>query len=60
MDRNRIKGKLKETEGRLTGDPLREMQGKGEGFLGKLRERAQRRKRELEERRARKTGAGSR
>ena len=33
---NRIKGKLKEVEGRATGDKLREAEGKVQGTAGKV------------------------
>lgn len=40
MDSDRIEGKLKETEGSLTGDEAREAQGKAQGAWGKTKDKA--------------------
>lgn len=40
MDRDRIEGELKETEGKLTGDELREGQGKAQSAWGEAKDKA--------------------
>jgi uncharacterized protein YjbJ (UPF0337 family) len=40
MDSDRVKGKLKETEGKLTGDKAREGQGKAESTWGETKDKA--------------------
>ncbi len=37
---DRLAGKAKEMEGELTGDEAREAQGKGQGLLGKAKDKA--------------------
>ena len=40
MDSDRIEGKLKETEGKLTGDEEREKEGEAQGAWGKTKDKA--------------------
>jgi uncharacterized protein YjbJ (UPF0337 family) len=40
MDSDKVKGKLKETEGKVTGDEVRESQGKTEKNWGKVKDKA--------------------
>ena len=40
MDSDKVKGKLKETEGKVTGDEEREAQGKNQQDWGKVKEKA--------------------
>ena len=40
MDKDKVTGKLKETEGKVTGDESREMQGKTEKDWGKVKDKA--------------------
>lgn len=44
-----VAGKAKEAEGKLTGDKVRESQGKVENFLGKARQKVDDLKEDLEE-----------
>ena len=39
MDRDRIEGNLKEAEGKLTGDELREKQGQAQDAWGKAKDK---------------------
>ena len=39
-DWDQAEGKLKETEGKLTGDEMREGQGKAEGAFGDMQDKA--------------------
>ena len=41
MDKDRIEGTLKEQEGKLTDDKLREAQGKAEKKVGELKDKAE-------------------
>jgi uncharacterized protein YjbJ (UPF0337 family) len=52
MDRDRIKGKLKETEGRLTDDKLREKQGQTEKKWGEAKDKTRDMKKERERQRS--------
>ena len=40
MDSDKVKGKLKETEGKATGDETREAQGKAQKDWGKVKDKA--------------------
>ena len=40
MDKDRIEGNLKEAEGKLTGDELREKQGQAQDTWGKAKDKA--------------------
>jgi uncharacterized protein YjbJ (UPF0337 family) len=40
MDKDKVKGQLKETEGKLTGDEDRESQGKNQKDWGKVKDKA--------------------
>ena len=40
MDSDKVKGKLKETEGKATGDEERELQGKNQKDWGKVKDKA--------------------
>jgi uncharacterized protein YjbJ (UPF0337 family) len=40
MDRDRIEGELKETEGKLTDDELREGEGKAQSAWGEAKDKA--------------------
>jgi uncharacterized protein YjbJ (UPF0337 family) len=40
MDKDKVTGKLKETEGKVTGDEVRESQGKTEKNWGKAKDKA--------------------
>jgi uncharacterized protein YjbJ (UPF0337 family) len=40
MDKDKVTGKLKETEGKVTGDKDRELQGKTEKDWGKVKDKA--------------------
>ena len=40
MDSDKVKGKLKETEGKVTGDAEREAQGKNQQDWGKVKDKA--------------------
>ena len=40
MDKDKVTGKLKETEGKVTGDEEREMQGKTEKNWGEVKDKA--------------------
>ena len=40
MDRDRIEGNLKEAEGKLTGDTVREKQGQAQDTWGKAKDKA--------------------
>jgi uncharacterized protein YjbJ (UPF0337 family) len=40
MDKDKVTGKLKETEGKATGDEVRETQGKSEKNWGKVKDKA--------------------
>jgi uncharacterized protein YjbJ (UPF0337 family) len=40
MDKDRIEGNLKEAEGKLTGDELREKQGQAQDTWGKVKDGA--------------------
>lgn len=40
MDSDKVKGKLKETEGKATGDDTREAQGKAQKEWGKAKDKA--------------------
>ena len=40
MDRDRIEGNLKEAEGKLTDDEVREKQGQAQGTWGKVKDEA--------------------
>ena len=40
MDKDKVTGKLKETEGKATGDEVREAQGKSEKNWGKAKDKA--------------------
>jgi len=40
MDSDKVKGKLKETEGKVTGDETREAQGKTQKDWGKVKDKA--------------------
>ena len=40
MDSDKVKGKLKETEGKATGDDTREAQGKDQKEWGKAKDKA--------------------
>lgn len=42
-------GKVKETEGKLTGDKVRKTQGKAQGLLGKARKKAADLKEDIEQ-----------
>ena len=37
---DRVEGKAKELEGKVTGDEAREAEGKGQGMLGKAKDKA--------------------
>jgi len=39
MDKDKVTGKLKETEGKVTGDKDRELQGKSEKDWGKVKDK---------------------
>ncbi|WP_304651849.1 CsbD family protein [uncultured Ligilactobacillus sp.] len=39
--KDEVVGKVKETEGKLTGDKVRETQGKGQGLVGKAKLKAE-------------------
>lgn len=41
MSSDKVKGTLKETEGKLTGDEAREAQGKGQKDWGKVKDKAE-------------------
>jgi uncharacterized protein YjbJ (UPF0337 family) len=41
MDKDRIEGTLKEQEGKLTDDKVREAQGKAEKTVGELKDKAE-------------------
>lgn len=41
MDSDRIEGKAKETEGKLTGDESREAEGNAQGKFGELKDNAE-------------------
>jgi uncharacterized protein YjbJ (UPF0337 family) len=49
MDRDRIEGKLKEAEGKLTDDTLREKQGQAQEKWGEAKEKIEETKEKLEE-----------
>ena len=40
MDKDRIEGNLKEAEGKLTGDEVREKQGQTQDTFGKVKDKA--------------------
>jgi uncharacterized protein YjbJ (UPF0337 family) len=40
MDKDKVTGKLKETEGKVTGDKDREAQGKNQKDWGKIKDKA--------------------
>jgi uncharacterized protein YjbJ (UPF0337 family) len=40
MDKDKVKGKVKETEGKMTGDKDREYQGKNQKDKGKVKDKA--------------------
>ncbi len=40
MDKDKVTGKLKETEGKMTGDKDRESQGKNQKDWGKVKDKA--------------------
>jgi uncharacterized protein YjbJ (UPF0337 family) len=40
MDKDKVTGKLKETEGKVTGDKVRETQGESEKDWGKVKDKA--------------------
>jgi uncharacterized protein YjbJ (UPF0337 family) len=40
MDSDRIEGKLKEAEGEVTGDPLREREGEAQQGVGEAKDKA--------------------
>jgi uncharacterized protein YjbJ (UPF0337 family) len=50
MDRDRIEGNLKEAEGKLTGDEVREKQGQGQDTWGKAKDKVDDVKDEVDER----------
>ena len=41
MDKDRIEGNLKEAEGKLTGDEVREKQGQAQDTWGKVKDKAE-------------------
>jgi uncharacterized protein YjbJ (UPF0337 family) len=41
MDRDRIEGKAKEVEGKVTGDESREAEGRAQGKWGELKDKAE-------------------
>jgi len=47
MDSDKVKGKLKETEGKATGDEAREAQGKTQKDWGKVKDKAREAKDEV-------------
>jgi uncharacterized protein YjbJ (UPF0337 family) len=50
VDNDKVKGKLKETEGKLTGDEDREAQGKNQKDWGKVKDKAREAKDEVADR----------
>jgi uncharacterized protein YjbJ (UPF0337 family) len=50
MDRDKIEGKLKEKEGELTGDEVREKQGEAQQAWGETKDKARDAREELEDR----------
>lgn len=50
MDRDRIEGNLKEAEGKLTGDKLREKQGQAQDTWGKTKDKTEKLKEKADRR----------